>query len=531
MRHFDELSLLRYIDTQLTPARNREIQSHLEECPSCRRQVHALERETQLLRESFVEEDEPIPARLQPGAAENLSWVLIAVIGLAAVGLYTFWNAILMPWWEQLQSVGVGQETFLTVLLFKGVFWEGWTNMGQNLIQGALMLVSSVILFTVARCSWRFMRPSTPVFLTLLGLLAVSLPAEAAVIVTDVDRYVLGQDEVLENDLIVAANTVRIEGTIDGDLISAGQSVIVDGHVTGDVFAFCQRVEINGQVDGSVRSGSQFLDLRGRVGRNVTSGGEKIELHPEGSVTGSVTVGAERVLLDGHTGRDLLLGAEVTKLNGNVGGSLLMGGRSLTIGPDATIQGEAKFYGLEEPEVSSQARLASPLEIRIDEETPEWKSGESYLKGVLKWAAAFVFGLVIFLVSPHPFRNVVDSSAKFGTAILVGALALIAVPIVAAIVCLTLVGIPVGLTAILLYIVAIYAAQVFVGAWLGKEILGSASTQGQTLGQLALGLAVIHISGYIPYIGSIIQVIIAAWGLGALILAATRRLAPTPVTA
>jgi cytoskeletal protein CcmA (bactofilin family) len=531
MNHFDELSLVRYIDNQLKPARNHEIQLHLEECASCRQHLDALERETELLRDSLAEEDEPIPARLLPGTAESLSWVFITVIGLAAVGLYTLWNTILMPWWNQIQSVGVGRETFLTVLFFRGVFWEGWTTMGQNLIQGALILASTLVLFTVARISWRFARTTSVVMMTFVWLVVLALPAQAAVIVTDADRYVLPKGEILENDLIVGGNSVRIEGTLDGDLIFGGQSVIVDGRVTGDVIAFCQRVEINGQVDGSVRTGSQFLDLRGIVGRNVTSGGEKIELHPEGVVKGSVTAGGERVLLDGKTGRDLLLGAEVSKINGNIGGGLLMGGKSLTIGPDASIEGDAKFYGLEEPEVSPQARLASPVEIQIQEETPTWKSGNTYLKGILKWAAAFVFGLVIFLVSPHPFRQVVDSSAKYGMAMLIGAAALVAVPIVAVIVCLTLVGLPIGLTAILLYVVAIYAAQVFVGAWLGKEILGSATTQGQALSQLALGLAIIHIAGYIPYLGGLIQIIIAAWGLGALVLAATPRLTPTTATA
>jgi cytoskeletal protein CcmA (bactofilin family) len=340
----------------------------------------------------------------------------------------------------------------------------------------------------------------------------------------------LSKDDVLYNDLIVAANTIRIEGTLDGDIFAAGQSVIVDGHVTGDVFAFCQRVEINGQVDGSVRSGSQFLDLRGSVGRNVTSGGEKIELHPEGAVTGSVTLGAERVSLEGQTGRDVLLGVEVAKINGNVGGGVLMGGRSLTIGPDAEIQGESRFYGIEEPEVSPQARLSSPLEITIKEETPKWASGKTYLTGVLKWAAAFVFGIVVFLVFPQPFRIIVDSSARSGLAMLVGAVALITIPVIAVIVCLTLVGLPVGITAILMYFVALYAAPIFVGAWLGREILGQAATKGQTLGQLALGLTIIHIAGYIPYLGALVQVIIVAWGFGALFLTATKRISAAPAT-
>jgi cytoskeletal protein CcmA (bactofilin family) len=367
------------------------------------------------------------------------------------------------------------------------------------------------------------MRLSTLLVVSVAVLLAMPPSAEAAVIELDAGNYVLETGQVIDNDLIVFGETIRIEGTVNGDLIAGAQSVIVTGRVTGDVFAFCQRVEIEGQVDGSVRTGSQFLDLSGRVGRNVTSGGETIDIRPGAVVDGSVTLGAQRVNLDGRMGRDLLIGAEVNELNGTVGGGVLIAGRRLTIGSDAVIRGEAKFHGVEEPQVSPDATLAKPIIVEIHEETPAYAKGETYMKAFLKWAAAFVFGLVGILVMPHPYSKVVNTSAETGLSILVGVVVSVVTPLVATLVCLTLIGIPIGLTAIFLFVAAVYAAQVFVGSWLGKEILGAPSSAGQALGQLALGLAIIRVVQYVPYVGWIATLVITFWGLGALVLTVTKR--------
>jgi hypothetical protein len=98
-------------------------------------------------------------------------------------------------------------------------------------------------------------------------------------------------------------------------------------------------------------------------------------------------------------------------------------------------------------------------------------------------------------------------------------------------VAVTLVGLPVGLTVLFLYVLALYGGQVFVGAYLGKEILGPPASQSQSLGQLALGLALIHAVGYVPYVGAVVSFVVLLWGLGALSLSALQRFGPAPVTA
>ncbi len=526
MSHFDELTYLRYVERRLAPSRSEEVGRHIEQCRECRKILASLDSETTLIREALIEVDEPLPARLAPARADNLSWVAIVVIVMATAGLYTLWNGIFLPWWERLESVGVSSETFFAMALVRGVLWEGWSSMGQELMRGIALLVSVVAVFSFVRWSLRSLRASTPTLIGLAGLLLLPSAARAVVHESNKDLYVLAEGRVLEDDLIVSARSARIEGTLDGDLVFFGKSVVVTGQVTGDVIAFCQSVRIEGRVDGSIRSGSETLEILGQVGRNVTSGGDTIELHEGAHVAGSLIAGGSRVIIGGTTGRGILVGANSNTINGIVGGSAIVAAENFTVGSSAEIQGDAKYYGANEPEISPDAKLATPLEVKLQEDVPDYASGGTYVKGALKWAAAFVFGLVVMLVLPAPFRKVVQTSSQYGISMVIGALAFVVVPIMAALVCATLVGLPVGLAALLLYVVALYAAQVFVGSWIGSEVLGTPANKSQALVQMALGLLFVHVVGYIPYVGLLVSIVVLLWGLGALLLTVYRQAAP-----
>ncbi|HEU5410214.1 MAG TPA: hypothetical protein VFU57_04270, partial [Candidatus Acidoferrales bacterium] len=150
----------------------------------------------------------------------------------------------------------------------------------------------------------------------------------------------------------------------------------------------------------------------------------------------------------------------------------------------------------------------------------------------------FLFGLVLLLLIPRFFARGLQASKNFLPSIGFGILFLIATPIAAAIVCITLVGLGVGITTFILWLIAVYAAQIFVASWLGEILLGPAIGTGALLGRLALGLAILHGLEMIPYhIGGIIHFIILCWGLGAIIMAIFSYLrrsttaAPLPVVA
>jgi cytoskeletal protein CcmA (bactofilin family) len=518
MNHIDELTYLRYLDGQLGSNRAGEVETHTRDCFACSKMFEALKHETAQLRSALVEADEPLPERFESARTEELSWAWLSVLGLAGFGLYMLWEWVLVPWWEGLQSVGVGQQTFVSVLLFRGLLWEGWSTMAERAVQGLILIILTATLATLVHWGSRLRRTWTRLMVAIAVVLVLPFTAGAAVIETDRENYVLPEGEVIPNDLIVVAETVRIEGTIEGDLIAAAQSVTVTGRVGGDILVAAQKLNVDGRVDGNVRAAAEFHDLSGFIARNVTVFGESVELRPNAEVEGSFTSASEKSSLEGRVGRDLITLAARSQVNGRIGGSARLAGGLLTIGPDAEIAGEVKLYSGEEPKVSPEASLASPPEVEIFEETPKYASPETYLWPIVSWAAAFVFGLVMFLLMPGFFAGVLRGLPRYGVSIGIGAAALVAIPVVAIVVCFTLVGLPVGLLALVLYVAAVYSAQIFVGAWLGQELLGEPSGQADAIGRLALGLALIHVVGLVPYVGKLAGLAVCLWGLGALAL-------------
>ena len=518
MTHVDELSYLRYLDGQLASTLAREVEEHTRACFECSKKFDALKHETALLRSSLVEADEPLPKQFEAAPSEELSWTWLTVLGLAGFGLYMLWEWVLTPWWQGLQSVGVGQQTILSVLLFRGLLWEGWSTMAEKAVQGLTLIILTALLATMVHWGSRLRRNWTRMMVALAVVLLFPLSLLAAEIETDRDHYVLPEGEVIANDLIVVAETVRIEGTIEGDLIAAAQSVTVTGRVAGDVLAAVQKLTIDGRVDGSVRAAAQFIDLNGFVARNVTAVAESIELYADAAVDGSFTSASEKGNFDGRVGRDLIVFAGKSRVNGRIGGTVRLAGGAIAIGPDSEIGGDVRIFTGEDPEISPEANLASDPEIEIIRETPKFASPGTYLWPIVAWAAAFVYGLVIFLVLPKFFAGVLKRIPRYGLSIGVGAAALVAVPVMATLISLTLVGLPVGILAFVAYVAAVYSAQVFVGAWLGRELLGSPAGQGDAIGKLALGLALIHIVKLVPFVGSLADLAVCLWGLGALTL-------------
>jgi hypothetical protein len=67
---------------------------------------------------------------------------------------------------------------------------------------------------------------------------------------------------------------------------------------------------------------------------------------------------------------------------------------------------------------------------------------------------------------------------------------------------------------------ALYAAQVFVGTWLGSKILGEPSNAtSAVIGRMALGLLILHVARLIPFLGGLLWLAVLLWGSGAVLLA------------
>ncbi|MGD1210538.1 MAG: zf-HC2 domain-containing protein [Candidatus Acidiferrales bacterium] len=526
MSHFDEMTGLLYLEGQIDADRAREVSAHLASCGSCRELLHALEKEGVWLREALTAEEESIPARVIAAPKRGGQWGWMVAFGLGMGGVYTLWAGFVQPWLTQAAQAGFTQGNILTMLFFTGAFWKGWDAMRSAMEFSAVASLAAVAIWLLRKQWQRF---TTIAFVMGVMICALALPptATAGEVKRGDPSYTLPAGQEVKNDLIVWAVRTRIDGDVDGDLIVWSESVTVNGHVKGDVIAMARELRVNGTVDGNLRVWTESLSLDGVVAKNVSAGVEELEMGEKGTVGGAMMLWFGTADLAGRVGGDLLAAPGDLNISGTLDRDATIRAQRLTISPDAEIKGHVRYQGWRQPVVSPGAKLANPIEIKIKGPGPDYASPRYYSHQMFYWGSSFLLGLVLLLIAPGFFFDAAQACKRVGPAFGFGALFLLATPIAAIIVCATIVGLGVGISTILLYVIAIYSAQVFVGSWLGEQLLGAGVGVGSTVGRLALGLAIIRALTMVPFAGPLIHsLIIPIWGMGALVLAIHKRMRP-----
>ena len=528
MNHFDEMTALLYLEQQLDTAHAQEVRGHVATCNDCRNLLRALELEGVWLRQSLEADDESVPAHLvQAPERGGTPWGWLSAFGLSAGGAYTMWSGFVEPWRAQAAQSGFTQGNLLTMLFFSGAFWKGWDAM-RSLTEFLALATLGVLVIWLLR---RHLRRATA-FAVVMGAMVMALalaPAgQAAEIKHGNPNYTLAAGEVIHTDLIVSADAARIDGDVDGDLITFSRSVTVNGHIKGDVISFSEELHVNGMVDGNVRAFVKEFQLNGTVGRNVMSWVGDMNTDEKSVVNGTMTLGAGDCTLNGKLVGDLLSFSGSLELDGSLGRNVMVRAGHLRVGPKAVVAGEFKAQLRKPADISLDAKLASPPVITIVERDSEksYSSPRYYWHQTLLWGASFIFGLVMLLLMPGFLFDAAGACKRTMPAIGFGALFLIATPVLVVIVCITIVGIGVGVAAFMLWIIAIYAAQVVVGTWLGDKVLGSSVGVGPALGRMALGLLILRAIGLVPYLGVWVNSLVVCLGLGAMVFAIYRYMRP-----
>jgi cytoskeletal protein CcmA (bactofilin family) len=523
--HFDEMTGLLYLEQQLDDEHAKAITEHANTCASCRELLRVLKNESVWLREAITEDDEPIPARILGEPERRTSpWGWFAALGFGTAGAYTLWTGLVQPWMSQASDIGITQGNLMTLLFFSGAFWNGWTDVGKVLEFMAIVTLGAVAAWALRR----YFRRQTAGVATVMGLVALAMmapsPARAAETEHGNPSYTLPAGQEVKTDLIVTADHTQIDGTVDGDLIVFSRDVEVNGEVKGDILGFSQELRMNGNVEGNLRICAHSLVVNGTVGRNLMVLGHTLETDEKSSVAGSATFLSHDSELSGVIKGDLLAMAGQVELNGPIGGTAKIRADELTVASGAQISGRTEYQGPNQPRVEAGAKLAWPIDVVMRKATPEYSTWPYYWHQTLRWGAAFLLGLVMFLLAPGEFLGVANSANKVGLSMGIGLLFLVGLPVAAFIACITIVGLGLGIVTFLTYIVAVYMSQIFVGEWLGEKLLGAGIGVGPVLGRLALGLAILRVIRVIPFVGPLSMWVVIIWGLGAYVLSIHKRM-------
>jgi cytoskeletal protein CcmA (bactofilin family) len=526
-KHLDEMTLLLYVERQLDRARGMEVSAHTQECDTCRTLLRALERESRLLTRAMLEEDEPLPSRLaqfQERARKSMQWIWGLVFGLAATGAYALYTSYIQPWQQQLEQAGFGGSNLLGLLIFQGAMWKGW--------QSVITLLEVLAMLTLAGLGALFFRRRIRrgsalalVFAGFCTVLAVA-PAASATEYRGGQSPTVNKDESIKGDIYMSGERVRIEGTVEGDVFAAGKDIEIDGHVTGDVICAGRLLQVRGTVDGNVRGAGNNGVISGTVTRNVMWFGDAVTVESTGKVGGSVTMFGDTMAIDGHLGRDILFFGTEVNVSGVVEGGIREKGHAMTIGANGQVGGPIHFEGDKPAEVSSSAKLASPVEFKQIERRKEYRDGSYYIWQVI-WAAAYIlFGLVLFALMPNFAEEAVKSTERYGASAGLGILVGCGLPIAALIACVTVVGLFIGISTFFLWYASLYFGQIVVAALIGQWLMGRTQEIWPLIGRMAVGFVLLRLCTMIPHVGWVFKYGAAFWGIGAISLVVYRRLQP-----
>jgi len=145
---------------------------------------------------------------------------------------------------------------------------------------------------------------------------------------------------------------------------------------------------------------------------------------------------------------------------------------------------------------------------------------------VVIYLMAFITGLVLILIAPRRMAAAAMAiRTETGRVAGYGAIALFAVPLAALVLAITVVGLPLGIITMLLWGILLYLSQLPVSIVVGHLILGRRKPlegKGFMIGSLALGLLVLALLKWIPFLGFFVSLAIALFGMGAFVVTCRR---------
>lgn len=169
----------------------------------------------------------------------------------------------------------------------------------------------------------RFLLSTAALLVTLALALALVSPALAFESRAG-DTVTVAADEVVEDDLYLTGGQITVAGTIRGDLVAAGSDITISGVVEGDVIAGGRQVIISGEVGDDVRAAGMVIEVQGQavIGGDLLATGFSLVTSSGSVVQGDVVYGGYQADLDGEIGGSALVGSNSLRLGGTINNSL-----------------------------------------------------------------------------------------------------------------------------------------------------------------------------------------------------------------
>jgi len=371
---------------------------------------------------------------------------------------------------------------------------------------------------------------------TLALVLVLPLSAKAIMFKANDSTYI-AKDQVVDSSLFVAGSSITVDGKIQGDLFCAGQSITVNGTVDGDVICAGQSITINGNVGGAVRVAGNNIVIAGKVSRNVMMAGANLSIAPNAQIGWDLQFAGAMADIRGKVSRDVDGAAANTTIAGNIGRNVYLAldnnreknnndtHSNLTVTKEAVVNGSLTYYAKNDANIES----GSTIKGSVEKKAITWDNKKTEKKGaaaiawlwyiVISLFAAVAFGLLLVGLLPKTIQGITDlMREKPWASIGWGFIFLFLTPIAVVLIMITMIGLPIGLTILGLWILLMYPAKILAAIMLGKKLTDKCRLlkryKGSLMASMIFGIIIAWLIFSIPVVGWFLCFVALLWGIG-----------------
>lgn len=305
----------------------------------------------------------------------------------------------------------------------------------------------------------------------------------------------ISSDPYLKNyetsDIWRMENHTKIENSVYGDLyIMSNSAEILSNSIEGNAFIMADSVKISGNIYGSVFIMANNVEISGKI-EDAYIMANTVNITETGEISRNIKVGANTFNLKGSIYRNLSVVSDNINMESNSAGVSVAGNLKYSGNLNAD---ESQIYGeIEEVDISK-------FEVNKTE-----KAVSLITDFIVEIITALVIIALIVYFANCKYENKDIVLSDYAKDIGLGFLYLIIIPAVSILLMITVIGLPIGIFGLLLYIMGLYIAIPVASIEIARLILKENNTRlKHTFCALAV-LVLFKILKYVPVIGDIVR--------------------------
>ena len=322
----------------------------------------------------------------------------------------------------------------------------------------------------------------------------------------------------LGEDVLAAGSAPTLAyDSIPGDAIMAGGDINFGGSTGGDYVAAGGRQDVRGRIHGSLRAAGGHVEVSALVDRNATIGGGDLVVDSAAVIGHNAYLIGGSIRVNGAVRGGLLATGGNVELNGPIGQDVEVAAGALRLGPHAQIGGNLRYrVAKDKVHIDPGAHITGTITALPVSKGPG-------LFGLLWTFGGILAGVVLVLLLPRFFTEAAaEIQQRPIRTVIVGIVVPILILVSIVIAAITVLGLPLALITLLVFLFFGAASEVPVAVWLGERILHSRTPLGRqsTIVNFFLGALILLVLAVIPVLGPIVSFVASCFGFGGLLLAA-----------